>query len=254
MGYFKDQYSSIRYPVGEDTRPGLRNPQVGSIHAVGAHLTQEKTPAIVVLPTGSGKTAVLMMSAYLARATRVLILTPSRLVRSQISEDFALLRTLKKANVVDVSVPAPKVHEVDKKISNTTQWHSLRIFDVVVGTPNSLSPEYEGIPSPPSELFDLILVDEAHHVPARTWHAVLEAFDPAQRIFFTATPFRKDEKEIRGKLIYVYSVREAYQDGIFSDIHFEAVYPAEGESSDVAIAKSAEEALAQDRAAALTIA
>ncbi|MHA1216763.1 MAG: DEAD/DEAH box helicase, partial [Candidatus Thorarchaeota archaeon] len=96
---------------------------------------------------------------------------------------------------------------------------------------------------------NLVLVDEAHHVPARTWRGALDAFDSARQLLFTATPFRRDEKEIHGKLIYVYSVREAYADGIFSDISFEAVFPAEGQSSDLAIAKAAEAAMKSDRAA-----
>lgn len=251
VGYFDDHYADLRYPIGTESQPGLRNAQVGAIHAVGAHLTQKKGPAIVVLPTGSGKTAVLMMAAYLARASRALVLTPSRLVRAQIAEDFGSLRTLKKAAVLATAVRAPKVHEVSERISSAGDWHALRDFDVVVGTPNSLSPEYEGIPAPPAELFDLVLVDEAHHVPARTWHGVLEAFGAADRVLFTATPFRHDEKEIRGRLIYVYSVREAFKDGIFSDIDFNAVYPEDGQSSDVAIALAAEAALAQDRSAGL---
>lgn len=251
MGYFEDHYSDVHYAVGTDSRPGLRNAQLGAIHAVAAQLTQEKGPGIVVLPTGSGKTAVLMMAAYVARASRALVVTPSRLVRSQIAEDFGSLRTLKKAGVLDVSVPAPKVHEVGERISSQRDWRDLRAFDVVVGTPNSLSAEYEEIPAAPAELFDLILVDEAHHAPARTWHGVLTAFAAAKQMLFTATPFRRDEKEIRGKLIYMYSVREAYRDGIFSDINFEAVYPADGQSSDAAIALAAELALVRDRESGL---
>ncbi len=61
MGYFEDHYADIRYPLLTDDSPGLRNPQLGSAHAVAAHLTQATAPGIVVLPTGSGKTAVLML-------------------------------------------------------------------------------------------------------------------------------------------------------------------------------------------------
>lgn len=251
MGYFEDHYAAVRYPILTDDRPGLRNAQLGSVHAVAAHLTQATAPGIVVLPTGSGKTAVLMLAGYLARARRALVLTPSRLVRAQIADDFSSLRTLKKAGVFEAAVPSPKVEEVTGQVKSRREWSALTKFDVVVATPNSISPEYENVPKPPPDLFDLILVDEAHHAPARTWGGVLAAFPDAVQLLFTATPFRRDDREIGGRLLYVYSVREAYADGIYSDINFEPVFPQAGESSDVAIARAAERAFHDDAEAGL---
>ena len=66
MDYFSSNYSRINYPIATETQKGLRNAQLGAIHAIGAHFSIYKTePALVVLPTGAGKTAVLNMSAYL---------------------------------------------------------------------------------------------------------------------------------------------------------------------------------------------
>jgi hypothetical protein len=45
-------------------------------------------PTLVVLPTGSGKTAVSLLAAFVERAKRVLVVTPSRLVRNQITEEY----------------------------------------------------------------------------------------------------------------------------------------------------------------------
>jgi len=73
MSYFDERYSSLSYPIVTDESPGLRNAQLGGIHAVSAHFTIRKEPALVVLPTGAGKTAVLMMLPFVRRRERVLI-------------------------------------------------------------------------------------------------------------------------------------------------------------------------------------
>lgn len=46
------------------------------------------------------------------------------------------------------------------------------------------------------ETFDIILVDEAHHVPARTYAKVVEHFHPELLIGLTATPYRADNKDV----------------------------------------------------------
>lgn len=44
--------------------------------------------------------------------------------------------------------------------------------------------------------FDIIIVDEAHHVPARTYAKVVEHFHPNLLIGLTATPYRADNKDV----------------------------------------------------------
>src|SRR5690554_6155265 len=72
MTYFSANYSNIKINIDED---GLRNAQIGAIHSICSHFTLKQTPALVVLPTGTGKTAVIVMSPYLLRAKRVLVLS-----------------------------------------------------------------------------------------------------------------------------------------------------------------------------------
>jgi superfamily II DNA or RNA helicase len=147
------------------------------------------------MPTGSGKTAVLMGAAFILRARRVLVITPSRIVREQISEDFRLLRVLKRLGAVEPDLPTPSVHSIAGTIQED-QWGGLSQFDVVVSLPNSISPGIEGIAGPPADLFDLVLIDEAHHGPAPMWSSLLERVSSARQVQFTATPFRRDRREL----------------------------------------------------------
>src|SRR5208282_2421833 len=104
VSYFSERYADFRWPIAEGRNQGFRLPQWGALHAVGAHFSAKPEPAIVTMPTGSGKTAVLVGSAFILRARRVLAITPSRIVREQIAEEFNLLRSLKKLGAIDGAV------------------------------------------------------------------------------------------------------------------------------------------------------
>ena len=248
MSYFSDNYSKIKYPVSIGMENGLRNAQIGAIHAIASHFTlYEKQPGLIVMPTGSGKTAVLIMSAFIAQAKRVLVVSSSVLVRGQIFEEFQSLQTLKMASVVEENIRLPKVLEVNSPIRTIDEWNSCKNYDVVLGIPNSLSSGFTEELSPPVDLFDLILVDEAHHSAAITWKKLIKGFADSKKVFFTATPFRRDKKEVDGKIIYNYPLSKARKDRIFGEIVFYPISPTNGESNDVALAKAAEKILFEDR-------
>lgn len=248
MVYFRTNYKHVAYPPPDEIG-GLYNAQIGAIHQIAAHFTIHDDPAVITMPTGSGKTAVLMMSPFVLRACRVLVLTPSRLVREQITEDFRSLETLRKAHVIPDAVPSPKVFELKEQVDSASRWEALRQFDVVVATPNVASPAYDKIPPPPEDLFDLILIDEAHHAPAKTWRELLAALSHVRTVLFTATPFRRDRGEIPGRFVYSYPLARAYADKIFGQITYVPAEVPEGVDSDVAIAMVAEKVFNEDRAA-----
>lgn len=66
--YFETHYDQITYPIDSENIKGLRNAQLGAIHALASFFTlNKKDAAIIIMPTGAGKTAVLMMVPYLIR-------------------------------------------------------------------------------------------------------------------------------------------------------------------------------------------
>lgn len=251
MSYFSSNYTRINYPVATDTSRGLRNAQIGAIHAIGSHFTlYQDEPALVVMPTGSGKTAVLNLSAYLLCAKRVLVISSSVMVRGQIVDEFSTLKTLKASNVFHQELSLPKVKEIKSPIKSIDEWQTLKEFDVVIGIPNSINASINDEFKPDADLFDLILVDEAHHVPAFTWSNIIKHFANAKKIFFTATPFRRDKKDIEGRLAYNYPLAKAYEDKIFGDIGY---YPVitDNPNIDLAIAIETEKVFKNDKEAGL---
>lgn len=258
MSYFEANYSKLSFPISdqENDIDGFREAQRGALFAVGSHFISRPEPAIVTMPTGSGKTAVLQACAYLLRATRILILTPSRLVREQIAEDFAVLGVLKRVGALPRDLEPPKVMATAHRVTDPAGWEAMRDFDVVVATVPSVSSHMEGVPKPPSNLFDLILVDEAHHSPAATWQMLLADFPDARRVLFTATPFRRDDREIKARFVYTYDLRSAYRDKVFGHINYQPVVVTSrgGDRQrleDVAIARAADAKFRQDVKAGL---
>lgn len=251
MGYFGSNYDKLRFPVGEGRSPGFRSAQLAAVHAVSAHFFNSVQPAVVTMPTGAGKTTVLMAIAFALRAERVLVLTPSRLVREQIAENFGALVDLKKIEALPLDLVSPKVFATERTIGSDEAWEDLRQYDVVVATVPSVSPREGLIPAPPLDLFDLVLVDEAHHAPARTWSRLLDLLGSSKQVLFTATPFRRDEKEIKGKFVFTYDLRRAFEDRVFGDITFEPVERGATASIDMAIAAATEAKFRTDRAAGL---
>lgn len=251
MAYFADHYEDLRFPVAEGNGRGFRAAQLGALHSIAGHFSQFTPPAIVTMPTGSGKTAVLVTAAFLLRARRVLVLAPSRLIREQIAEQFKLLSDLVAIGALDPRTPAPRVSVITRRIGTDEEWQSLVDADVVVGLPQSASPAFEGVAPSPVGFFDLVLVDEAHHSPARTWQALLKNLNDARQVLFTSTPFRRDRREITGRFVYTYHMREAYRDGLYGQIHYEPVPAAPGEDADRSIALRAEQILRSDQHAGL---
>src|ERR1700683_2269966 len=128
MGYFSTHYDKLRFPVSPPNPAGggFRLAQIAAIHAASAHFFNSKQPAIVTMPTGSGKTTVLMALAFVLRAERVLILTPSRLVREQIAENFDALVDLKKVEALPLAMTTPRVFATEGTIGSNQEWEELR--------------------------------------------------------------------------------------------------------------------------------
>lgn len=242
MNYFSTNYHKVTYPIySEDSLIGLRNAQIGAIHSIASHFTlYNETIGLVIMPTGSGKTAVINMSPYVLRSKKVLVLSSSILVRGQIANEFSTLSTLKKVGVFTDEILPPRVFELVGSINQDSGWNEFNNYDVIITIPQNISQSIKNGFPPPVDLFDLVIVDEAHHSPAETWDLTIKYFKSAKKVFFTATPFRNDNKEIKGKIIYKYSLSKAHQDGIFGKIGYFPVELNGNSNIDVSIAKEAE--------------
>lgn len=249
MGDFYRQAAGHVVLLGNRAQ-GWRRAQLGALGATMAHWSlAEREPTVISIPTGTGKTAVGMAAPFLMTdpPRRVLVLAPAQQIRRQLVQHFSTYAQLQRLGVLPEAAGAPTVFEMSGR---TADWSALEPFDVVVALPNSISPvHYDDSQQPSRGLFDLIVVDEAHHAPAETWRAVLDHFADARALLLTATPRRRDGKRIPGSLEYYYPLRRALDEGLYKPIQpvlLPPPDPSDRSQSDALIAAHTADLLATD--------
>lgn len=229
---------------------GLRRPQLGAVHAVlGYWTTQRRTPATVVMPTGTGKTETMLALLVAARPERLLVLVPSDALRDQIADKFVTLGVLQEKRIVNTA-HRPSVGQIQHQFTSAeTATAFAEACNVIVATPQALN---QSTPEALATLFDHcshLFVDEAHHVAARSWSSIRAAFDQKPVVQFTATPFREDGKHLQGRIIYAFPLREAQKENYFSEIDYTSVI--DFENIDRAVAERSLQRLKDDLAKGL---
>jgi len=170
------------------------------------------TPALIVLPTGVGKTGVLclapLMSSFACR--RVLAVCPNVEIRHHLADSFR-----KFYKMIGISDASPRFKVIDGKFR--ARWYPDD--DVYITNIHRLCGD-NLVESFPSDFFNVIIVDEAHHAESTMYRVLREYFVSAAFVFLTATPFRGDHQVIGAREIYRYPVREAIENRYMKNICF----------------------------------
>ena len=146
----------------------LRSYQLQAIASTRIAVMQANR-ALLVMPTGSGKTVVFSEICRLAndKGKKVLILVHRRELVTQASDK------LKKAGV-EHGIIAAGFDPSDQPVQVASVQTLIRRLDSGTFTP------------------DLIIIDEAHHAVAGSWDKIIGHFSDAKIIGVTATPSRLD--------------------------------------------------------------
>lgn len=190
----------------------LREPQVNAYIEIFKHFVQDqkKTHALVVLPTGVGKTGLMGMMPYFIANGRVLIITPQLTIKDSVlnsldpdkADNFWL-----KRKIFDSPSQLPIVVEYSNDLPNEV----LNVTNIVILNVHKLQKRLEKSPlnKLSKDFFDMIIIDEAHHSTAKSWVDTIQHFDNAKVVKLTGTPFRTDKQELVGELVYRYSLGNA---------------------------------------------
>lgn len=225
---------------------GLRDPQVGAVFALRAHFRTQKTdPVTVVMPTGTGKSDVMVAAYCFDDIGRLLVLVPSDALRSQIGETFAKYGVLKKSGVVDQECRYPIIGQIEHAFTSIARATEFAQYcNIAIATPDSLSACSPEIREAFCSHFGTLFVDEAHHIPATSWDSVRQLFDNKRVIQFTATPYREDRVPLGGKILFEYPLRLAQERKYYAKINYRSVVAIGSEDEE--IAKTAIAALNED--------
>lgn len=229
------------------SRPhSLRRPQIGALHSIVGYQSSGLTePGIVVMPTGTGKTETMLAWLIAQRPERVLVVVPSSALREQIASKFETLGILQREGIVGPDAMRPRVGRVAGRFDSEEDAAAfVAACNVVVATPNAIHASEAAVRRAFFSGFTHLLVDEAHHAPARTWTEIIRAFGERPVLLFTATPYRRDGLTLPGRVIFRFPLREAQREGYFSTIDFTAVLDLDDD--DEALAKAALSRLRSD--------
>lgn len=242
----------------------LRPGQLGTLHALKAHFlgSHKKSVAQVHLPTGYGKTMVMLLAKHtLSEGRQTLVVCGTEVLREQLRRNFAAFAN-EKAEPADAIPHTATIARQIIGLRNDTPSPDKSVFtkvgvddndsppanaDVVVALPQSLN-TYSPKDESGQQAVGLILIDEGHHVPAKTWAEIVKRNPSAKVVVFTATPFRRDGLPLPGRLVFTYALTDAIQEGSITDATIHSVEVSEGDealSSDEKLATRAIEVLRQ---------
>lgn len=174
-----------------------------------------RNPAVVSMPTGSGKTGILCclpftLGAIGLESSRdmisfptgvprypfdrpVLVIAPGLQIADQLQQQIHGDPFLVRRHIIPDQSKRdvlPKFHRVNAA-SDLQNARFLGEQDVVLANAQKFRGDWEN--NLRDDMFRLVIVDEAHHYPAPTWRRIVQKFQQhALVVFVTATPYRMD--------------------------------------------------------------
>lgn len=204
MSYFKD---TVAYINGNMK---LRAPQREAyIAAVEYFSDTNNKEALIVLPTGTGKSGLISTLPYGICSGRVLVITPGLITKKSVIKTLHPLEDNFWLNYDIIFDPEdmPVVEEYDSEMLNSSlekcNFVVTNIHKLYKDNPNSLLNRVD------TNFFDMVIIDEAHHAPASTWKDALDYFVDAKKVHLTGTPYRGDDEPIPGEKIHSTSLATA---------------------------------------------
>lgn len=206
----------------------LRDPQQDAHAATIAHFESSDEAAILQLPVGCGKSGVIALLPFGLAEGRVLVIAPNVTIREGLRKQLDITSRQhcfwRKRSVLkrEAMFAGPHMAILDGVDANI---HDCRKSHIVLTNIQQLASSADRwLPAFDDDFFDLILVDEGHHSAAKSWQKVFERFPNAKVVNLTATPYRADDKELAGELVYRYSFKRAMVKGYIKSL--QVVYTA----------------------------
>lgn len=207
MSYF------LNTPVNIESNHKLRSPQIEAYIKIQEFFKEKPSgEALVVLPTGTGKSGLISIAPFGCCKGRVLIITPGLVTKQSIQKTQEVLDDNFWVNfdIIFNPIDLPIISEYDSELSEEHLYSS----NIVYSNIQKLSRIRKGglLNRVPSDFFDMIIIDEAHHAPANTWKEVLRHFSSAKKLHVTGTPYRGDNQEVPGEKIHETPLSEVMRD------------------------------------------
>lgn len=208
--------------------------------------------AVVQMPTGSGKTGIIACIPYafgsavakkkisLNLKKPMLIIAPGKVILEQLEKNLKSSSTcecfLKEREIITSTDADDALYSVQLVQSSLDlgELNFSKNGNIIISNAQKFNPH----PQPttwrdlPDDMFSVVMVDEAHHLPSRQWEQIIRKFrQPLTKIiFFTATPNRADGRQITtdGALerfgpTYSLTREKAIEEGYIREVEFKPI-------------------------------
>ena len=219
-------FSAAKADITKNTR--LREPQIEAFEAAVEHFASGGGPAIIQLPVACGKTGVAAVLPFGLSETRALVVAPNTIIREGLYADLNISNAScfwKRTGVLNDFSTGPFTALVDGPKANIDDCINSHI--VVANVQQLANRADRWLSQFPADFFDLVVIDEGHHVAAESWQKVVRAFPAAKFVSLTATPFRADNKDLLGEVVYQYSFARAMLNGYIKHVTSASARPAQ---------------------------
>ena len=207
----------------------LRDPQRDAYLQAAAYFQRGGQKALIQLPVGCGKSGVAAILPFGIAEGRVLVIAPNLTIKEELYRAFDITNK-QKCFWRQRGVLAP-ADMANGPYVCTLDTGNLSVCDkshIVLTNIQQLGANTDRwLPKFPTDFFDLIIVDEAHHSAAASWQRVFERFPGAKVVNLTATPFRTDRQEIEGELVFRYPFKSASIKGYVKRLKASYTAPSE---------------------------
>lgn len=207
MSYFKSTSVNI------EGNSKLRSPQIEAYLKIQNYFKENPSgEALVVLPTGTGKSGLISIAPFGVSNGRVLIITPGLVTKNSISKTQESLQDNFWINF-DVIFGLNNLPIINEYSSELTNEH-LESSNIIYSNIQRIIGESDRslLNRVPRDFFDMIIIDESHHSAANSWEQSLSYFNSAKKLHVTGTPYRGDGQEISGERIHETPLSEVMRD------------------------------------------
>lgn len=155
------------------------------------------------IATGGGKSLIAVLAAYACNTARVLVITPSEQVSQQLSADFVGSQggsnakdsfrvdcALVERGIVKLETPEQRINMLPPcgLLLDTRKIGACLPLPLMITNAHKIGGRRGRVAiADIPRSYDLVIVDEAHHYPAKTWKLLVDHFDQSKRLFLTAT-------------------------------------------------------------------
>ena len=204
----KNSRPLVMWTIKKEGKTMLSPHQREALLALDGHDWKKNDPQLIALPTGSGEAGVVVCAPWAMKSSKVLVITPSPTISRQLGREFEGVQNIQNIKGKTELGKSP-CFALRTRVVEPGNWKACCPLVKVAGKGEYLPQNFAEaeviianyykftskaalkLDDVAPDLFDTIIVAEAHHFPSATWDNIVKRFGPHCHILFVASAPRQ---------------------------------------------------------------